>query len=278
MATQARSTFRRRQLGRELRRLRAEAGLTQGEAARLLHYHGSLISRYERGYQVPGYHDLRAILDQYAVPVDDWQPYLDMGAKARAKGWYTQYGIGDYNYVSMEDEASLLREILPGYVPGLLQTTDYAQTVFDLWNPPLPKSMITAHLAIRERRQKRLTAADPIRLHAVLDETVLRRNMPPNVMKDQLNHLMMLSELENVTIQVIVDLQVHSGLAGYFALLSFPHKDEQDIGYLEHIAGWLIINKKDQVDRCKLAFEQLTRKALSHNESVRLIERLADEA
>ncbi|HEX4700501.1 MAG TPA: Scr1 family TA system antitoxin-like transcriptional regulator, partial [Pseudonocardiaceae bacterium] len=127
MATQQRSTFRRRQLGRELRRLRAEAGLTQGEAAKLLHFHGSLISRYERGYQVPGYHDLRAILDQYAVPVDDWQPYTDMGDKARAKGWYTEYGIGDYNYVSMEDEASLLREVQPGLVPGLLETTDYAR-------------------------------------------------------------------------------------------------------------------------------------------------------
>ncbi|HEX4704961.1 MAG TPA: Scr1 family TA system antitoxin-like transcriptional regulator, partial [Pseudonocardiaceae bacterium] len=99
-----------------------------------------------------------------------------------------------------------------------------------------------------------------------------------NVMKDQLNHLVMLSELENVTIQVIADLPVHYGLVGNCTLLSFPHKDELDVGYIDHMAGWLIINKKPAVDRCNLAFEQLTRKALSHDESVRLIERLADGA
>jgi transcriptional regulator with XRE-family HTH domain len=278
MATPQRSTFRRRQLGRELRRLRAEAGLSQGDAAKLLHFHGSLISRFERGYQVPDYHNLRAILDQYAVPIDDWQPYMDMGDKARARGWYTEYGVGDYNYVSMEDEASLLREVQPSYIPGLLQTTDYARALFDLLSHPHSKSTIKAHLEIRKRRQQRLTATDPIKVHAVLDETVLRRTFPPKVMKDQLDHLVMLSELENVTIQVIADMHVHDGLVSNFTLLGFPHKDEQDIGYLDHIVGGLIINKRPEVDRCRLVFDQLTRKALSHDESVRLIERLADEA
>jgi transcriptional regulator with XRE-family HTH domain len=278
MATPARSTFRRRQLGRELRRLRAEAGLSQGEAANLLHFHGSMISRFERGYQVPDYHNLRAILDQYGVPVDEWQPYEDMGVKARARGWYTAYGVGDYNYVSMEDEASLLREAQPGYIPGLLQTTDYMQALVDRSGHTMSKLTIKRHLAIRKQRQERLTATDPIHVHAVLDEAALRRKMPANVMRDQLNRLVMLSELENVTIQVIADMSAHDGLLGNFSLLSFPHKDEQDIGYVEHVAGWVIITKKDEVERCKLAFEQLTRLALSHHESVRLMERLADEA
>jgi transcriptional regulator with XRE-family HTH domain len=278
MATPQRSTFRRRQLGRELRRLRVEAGMSQHEAARLLHFHGSLISRYERGYQVPGYHDLRAILDQYAVPIDDWQPYTDLGDKARAKGWYTEFGIGDYNYVSMEDEASLLREVQPGYIPGLLQIPDYTRVLYDMSSHPMSKAMVKSHLAIRERRRMRLTAMDPINMHAVLDEAVIRRKMPPGVMKDQLSHLVMVSELENVTIQVLTDVYAHDGLFGNFSLLSFPHKDEQDIGYIGHIAGWLIINKKEGVERCRLAFDQLSGMALSHDESVRLIEQVADEA
>jgi transcriptional regulator with XRE-family HTH domain len=278
MATPQRSTFRRRQLGRELRRLRAEAGLSQGEAAKLLHFHGSMISRFERGYQVPGYHDLRAILDQYAVPIDSWQLYTDMGDKARARGWYTEYGSGDYNYVSMEDEASLLREFQPGYMPGLLQTMDYMRAVYDSLTQPVSKAMLKAHMEIRKRRQERLTATDPIHLHAMLGDAVLRRDLPPGVMKDQLNHLVMVSELENVTIQVVTDMHLYNGLHGSFSLLSFPHKDEQDVGYLDHVAGWLIINKKEGIERCRLAFDQMTRMALSHDESVRLIERLADEA
>jgi hypothetical protein len=139
-------------------------------------------------------------------------------------------------------------------------------------------STIKSHLAFRERRKQRLTATDPIQVHAVLDESVIRRNMPSNLMRDQLSHLVMLSELENVTIQVIADMRMHRGLVGNFALLSFPHKDEQDIGYLDHIAGWLIINRKEGVDRCKLAFEQLAKMALGHRESVQLIEQLADQA
>jgi transcriptional regulator with XRE-family HTH domain len=278
MTTRARSTFRRRELGRELRQLRVDAGFSQLAAAKLLHFHGSLISRFEVGNQVPGYHDLRAMLDQYAVPFDDWARYLEMGDRARARGWYVEYGSGDYNYVSMEDEASLLREVQPSYIPGLLQTKDYIQALYDVSSQPSPQSTVKVQIALRERRQKRLTATDPIRVHAILDETVLHCTMPPGVMRDQLHYLVMLSDLENVTIQVLPGMSVHDGLRSNFALLSFPHKDEQDIAYLEHIAGWEIITKKAGVERCKLAFDQLAKKALSHAESMRLIERVADEA
>jgi transcriptional regulator with XRE-family HTH domain len=278
MATKARSTFPRRQLGRELRARRTHVGMSQLEAAKLLHFHGSQISRIELGYQVPGYHDLRAMLDQYGVPVDDWAYCLELGDKARARGWYTEYGIGDYNYISMEDEASMLREVQPSFIPGLLQTTDYVKALFDMSTQPESQSTIKAQIAIRERRRMRLTAPDPIQLHVVLDEIVLRRKMPPGVMKDQLNHLIMMSELENVTIQIVPDMVMHDGLRGNFTLLSFPHKDEKDVAYVEHPAGWLIMDKKDDVARCRIIFEKLTKMALSHAESVRLIERLADEA
>jgi transcriptional regulator with XRE-family HTH domain len=276
---QPKTTFRRRQLARTLRRLRADAGLSQAGAADKLHINHRTMSRIELGHQVPGYHDLRAMLDLYGLTVDVWDPYLTMAERARERGWYQAYGLDDYGYVSMEDEASQIREVQPSFVPGLLQTSDYVRSLFDNTSQPFTESDVELAVEIRRRRQKRLISpTDPIGMHAVLDETVLRRELPPRVMRDQLNYLVLAAELETVTIQVLPkSIGNHEGLHSNFALLSFPDEDEPDVGYVEHVAGSVLIEKESGVTKCKLAFDDLARRALSHEESVRLIERLADE-
>jgi transcriptional regulator with XRE-family HTH domain len=265
-------------LGRELRRLREAAGLTHGHAADLLHFFDAKISRFERGYQVPGYHELRAMLDQYGLTTDMWQPYADLADRARAKGWYHAYGIGDYSFVSMEDEAELLRLVQPGFVPDLFQTRDYMRATVGALSWPMSSSRVDTIFSLREHRQRRLTAhIDPLVVHAVLDEMVLRPGLPRTVIRDQLNHLIMVSELENVTLQVVAGRCPHEGLYGNFTVITFPDKHEPDVGYIEHVAGQDLIETPEGVMRCTLAFENLARAALSHDESVRLIERVADE-
>jgi transcriptional regulator with XRE-family HTH domain len=274
-----RATLPRRQLGRELRQLRSAAGLTQDQAAVLLHFSGAKLTRIERGYQVPRYHELRAMLDQYGLPTDMWQLYLDMADRARAKAWYHAYGVGDYSYISMEDEAVLLRQVQSGFVPDLLQTRDYMRATIEALNRPMSSSRVDTTLALREHRQRRLTAdTDPLAVHAVLDEAVLRPGLPRTVVRDQLNHLIMVSELDNVTIQIVGGTRPHQGMYGNVTVISFADKQEPDVGYIEHVAGQDLIETPDGVARCALAFANLARAALSHDDSVRLIEELADNA
>jgi transcriptional regulator with XRE-family HTH domain len=264
-------------LGRELRRLRVAGGLTQSQAADLLHFFDAKLSRFERGYQVPGYHELRAMLDQYGLTADMWPPYLDMADRARAKSWYHAYGFSDYSYISMEDEAARIRQVQPGFVPELLQTGDYMRATFDAPGCPESSSRCDTTLALLEQRQRRLTTpTEPIVLHAVLDDTVLHPGLPRAVIRDQLDHLIIMSELDNVTIQILAGRRPHVGMRSNFTVITFPDQHEPDVGYIEHVAGQALIEDQDGVSRCALAFESLARAALCHDDSVRLIERLAD--
>jgi transcriptional regulator with XRE-family HTH domain len=258
--------------------LRAATGLSQQDAAKRLHFDHRRMSRIELGQQVPRYHDLRAMLDLYGLSIDAWDPYLEMAEQARRKSWYHAYGLDDYGYVSMEDEASQVREVQPAFVPGLLQTANYIRALYENTSEPFSEPEIELAVEIRRQRQKRLTSAtNPIRMHAILDETVLRRELSPRVMREQLNYLVLATELESVTVQVLPkSIGNHDGLHANFSVLSFPDDEEPDVGYVEHVAGSVLIEKDKEVAKCSLTFEDLARRALSQTESVRLIEQLAD--
>ncbi len=279
MTQQPRTTFRRRQFARTLRRLRAATGLSQQDAAKRLHFDHRRMSRIELGQQVPRYHDLRAMLDLYGLAINAWDPYLAMADRAREKGWYHAYGLDDYGYVSMEDEASRIREVQPAFVPGLLQTADYIRSLYDNTTESFTAQEIELAVEIRRHRQKRLTSpTDPIAVHAILDETVLRRDLSPRVMREQLTYLVLAAELETVAIQVLPrPIGNHDGLHSNFTLLSFPDDEEADVGYVEHVAGSILIEKEKEVAKCRLTFDDLARRALSQTESVQFMERLADQ-
>lgn len=273
--SQPQSTFRRRRLGRLLRKLREDASLNQQQVCTELRINDSKLSRFELGHQVPDYQNLRALLDLYFIPVNEWDPIVEIWEKARVKGWYHAYGLDDLGYVSMEDEAAMIREFQFGFVPGLLQTPDYINTVFTTASIPHSPSYVTTQIEVRRRRQLRLTAEDPLEVHAIIDESVLRRQTPSDVMSDQINHLLIVSELDSVMIQILPSaVGLHSGLNSNFIVLSFPDPEEPDAGYMEHVAGAVQIEKPEEVATCKLVFDDLARRALSPEESVRFLERL----
>jgi hypothetical protein len=178
----------------------------------------------------------------------------------------------------MEADAGLVREAQAGFIPGLLQAEGYIRAAYaNASQPSTPKEIDTA-VAVRKRRQERLTGENSLKLHAIIDEDVLRRELPADVMRDQLGYLVMTGELENVTIQVLPhSIGLHDGRYGNFIVLSFPDHEEPDVGYVEHVAGAVHIEKIAAVDACKVVFDDLAGKALSHDESIRLIDRLADQ-
>jgi transcriptional regulator with XRE-family HTH domain len=117
-----------RRLATGLKRLRVKADLLQQEVAGQAHFTLQKVSRIESG-QVPGYYELRALLDIYGVPVSEWPPYLDLWTEARKRRWWLKYGLQDDEYIPLEDVAAVKYEFQLGQLPTLLQTADYAHAV-----------------------------------------------------------------------------------------------------------------------------------------------------
>ncbi|WP_132879745.1 helix-turn-helix domain-containing protein [Tamaricihabitans halophyticus] len=263
-----------RQLGRSLRRLRTQAGLTQEQAGERLRFSDKKMSRIEQG-QLPSFHELRAMLDVYGLPVSDWQPYVDLRDRADEKGWWHAYGVEDRGFVSVEAEASMIREFQLGHIPGLLQTERHMRAVFESGRKPLSGRMLENQVKVRLRRQQRLFEEPLLRLHAIIDETVLRRQM---CAPEQLRQIVSRAELSNVTVQVIpMAVGPHDGLYGNLLIASFPDQDEPDIAYVEEGFASFHAYKSDEVLAARLLFDHLANVALDEDDSRTLIERVAAE-
>jgi transcriptional regulator with XRE-family HTH domain len=252
--------------------------MSQAKAATLLRYTDSTISRVENG-QLPTYLGLRAMLDLYGVTVDQWDWYIDLYDRAREKGWWHAYGLDDRGYVSMENEACLVREFQLGFIPGLLQTDDYIRAVFAVSATRWSTSGVDIGSAIRRKRHERLTADPPLRFHAVIDETVLHRRLPDgDASRAQLRHIVRATGLPNVTVQVLAsDVGLHHGAVGSFTIVSFADRQDRDVAYIEHVAGALHMEKDSEVAKCRLTFDRLSALAHSPEDSVALIERVAEQ-
>jgi transcriptional regulator with XRE-family HTH domain len=269
--------IRRLQLGRLLRELREKAGLTQEQCAADLELSDSTLSRIENGQQPTHPIYVRAMLELYRVPADDWDPILEMAREAAKKKWLHFEGITATSYIGLESEAVRIRNFELAYIPGLLQTDDYARALFADYTPRLRDK----HLRIRIRRRERITGDNPLTLHAIIHRWALTPGVvDAAVMREQARHLLEMAGLPHVTIQVLPsDVGPHAGLRGGFCVLNFPANTIADLGYHEHPTGQLQISKPDQVAQLGRHFRELSTIALSEDESAVLLAALAlDEA
>jgi transcriptional regulator with XRE-family HTH domain len=246
--------YRRRQLGRTLRRLREATGMSQQEIGRPLRFSKSKMSRVEQGY-IPGYNDFLALLDRCGVIVSDYQQYVRMFDYAKEKGWWHAFGLDDRGFVPVEAEASAIRTYELGFVPGLLQTERYMRATFSAARQPFEGERLENEVAVRLQRQRRLFEDPVLTLHAIIDETALHRE---SCDREQLDHIVDISALPNVTVQVIPqDIGSHDGLYSNFIVLSFPDPAEPDLAYVEYGFGSLQIEKNQQVCAARLMFDHL---------------------
>jgi transcriptional regulator with XRE-family HTH domain len=274
------SLVRRRQLARTLRELRVHAGLTIEAAAPKLDVSPSKLSRIENAHQGVDVHIVRSMLDLFDVGGDRWTELLDLTRAAGAKGWWRAYGLDDQGYVPLESEATTVRDYTVTYVPGLLQTADYARALFETSLLSRSPAILERDVTVRMIRQERLTSAErPLELLAVVDEAALRRILGGRaVMRAQLIHLVEISDRDTVTLQVLpAEVAAHPALDGAFSVLSFDGLGEPDMGYAEHPMGSVHVEKEEHVARARLVFDHLRSVALSPAESVALIERVVTE-
>jgi transcriptional regulator with XRE-family HTH domain len=263
--------YRRRQLGRTLRKLREAAGLSQEDAGRPLRFSTSKLSRIEQGY-IPGYNDFLALLDRYGIIASDYGEYVRMFDYAKEKGWWHAFGLSDRGFVSVEAEASWIRNYQLGFVPGLLQTEEYMRATFAGARDPVEGDSLENQVRVRLLRQDRLTEAPVLNLHTVVDEFALRRE-PCDAA--QLRRMLAAAELPNVEIQVLPQhVGSHDGLYSNFILAGFPDKAEPDLAYVSYGFGALQIEKEAEVRAARLTFDHLADRAMDHEDSRGFIARM----
>ncbi|MCX5598714.1 helix-turn-helix transcriptional regulator [Streptomyces phaeochromogenes] len=278
---------RRRKLGAELRALRARAGLKSGEAARLVGWHQSKVSRIETGRSGVKPTDVELLLDAYDVRDAELRELLVVLAGSDDNGrhhwWHAYRGLLPSTYsdfISLESQASVMRTLENSVVPGLLQTPEYAREVTLAAVDGAPDDKVDALVEVRLARQDVLRSNPPLRLSAVLDEAALRRTVGgPGVMARQLEHLREAAQLPHVRIQVLpFGVGAHVGVTGPFVIFSFPSTSDLDVVVLDHLTSSLYLERKEDLQAYSEAFDSLQVHALSPEETLDFIAGVAHGA
>ncbi|MEU1416657.1 helix-turn-helix transcriptional regulator [Streptomyces sp. NPDC005731] len=279
---------RRRKLGTELRALRTGAGLTSGEAASLVGWHQSKVSRIETGASGVKPTDVRLLLDAYGAEDPELRELLLVLAGSddgggRQNWWHAYRGVLPPTYrdfISLESQASGMRTLETSVVPGLLQTPEYARAVTRAAVGALQEAELDTLVEVRLARQDVLRADPPLELSAVLDEAVLRRVVGgPQVMAHQLQRLREAARLPQVRLQVLpFAAGAHIGVTGPFVIFSFPSRSDLDVVVLDHLTSSLYLERKEDLQAYSEAFDALQIHALSPEDSLDYIAALAGEA
>jgi transcriptional regulator with XRE-family HTH domain len=251
-------------LGSQLRRLRERSQITCEEAGSAIRASHSKISRMELGRVRCRRRDIADLLTLYGVTDDaELKGMLTLADRANEPGWWHSYTDILPNwfeiYIGLEEAASRIRTYEVQFVPGLLQTEDYARAVTLLGHPAAPGHEVERRVGLRMRRQAALEADDPAHLWAVVDEAVLRRPLGgKQVMRGQLEHLLEVTELPNVTLQVVPFKRGgHAAAGGPFSILRFAEHDLPDVVYLEQLTSALYLDKREDVDHYHMVMERL---------------------
>jgi transcriptional regulator with XRE-family HTH domain len=277
MASEQSPTVRRRRLALELRRLREAARLTCEEVAEHLECSASKISRVETGRVSVSPRDVRDMLELYGVPEQQRDSLVQLSRDSRQKGWWHAYSDTIQpqfaTYVGLESAASEIRVYEVNIIPGLLQTEDYARTMMRSGTMNGNHEDVERKVALRMARQPALTRDDPPMLWTVVDEAALRRRVGGSeLMRAQLEHVLELSGLKNVAMQVIpFGAGAHPAMGRPFVILVFPERIDPDVVYLEDLTSTLYLEDVNEVDRYNVFFNHLRATALSFEDSAALV-------
>ncbi|MEV7808631.1 helix-turn-helix transcriptional regulator [Microbispora sp. NPDC088329] len=266
-------TVRHRRLGRELRRLRENSGLTPDAAAKQLGWSRPKVNRIENARTSPSVTDVADACDLYGADSATKAGLIQLCRDASQRGWWTAYSdVFSGSYVVLEAEAAAIRTWEPVLIPGLLQTEEYARALMGPTRPAPDDVELKRRVDARMARKITLLGSSAPSLHALIDEGALRRPVASaGVMRRQLESLIDVGDRPNVTVQVVpLTAGLHVGLDGAFSVLSFGEGDP-DVGYTGCPGGDVYVEAADQVRGLTLTFEHLAEMALPPDESAALI-------
>ncbi|MEU6707571.1 helix-turn-helix domain-containing protein [Streptomyces wuyuanensis] len=241
-------------LGKRLQDLRERAGLRREEAAKVLRVAPATIRRMEMAEVALKIPYVQLLLRAYGIPEDEADGFVQLAEDANKPGWWQRFHDvlpGWFSmYVSLEGAAALIRAYEPHFVPGLLQTEDYARAVMHSGALGATSAEdIERHVALRMERQGLLGRSDAPRFWVIMDETALRRPVGgPKVMRAQIDRLLEAVERPNITLQVAeFATGPHAGTYGPFVLFRFAVPELPDMVYSEYLTGAVYLDARPEV-------------------------------
>ncbi|MCO6003736.1 helix-turn-helix domain-containing protein [Actinoallomurus purpureus] len=284
MAIKDSPTFRRRRVAMELRRLREGAALTLEQASEHLECSPTKLSRMETARTPLHPRDVRDLLDLYGVTDEKVRETLTgLARDSRKKGWWQGYDDvlpAKFSiFLGLETAAFSIEAYRSQLLYGLFQTPDYARALMSVDVLRLSPEEVDRRVELRMARQELLTKEDPLRVWAILDESVLHRVVGSRqVMRAQLQHLLRLAERPNVVIQL---LPYEAGpvliTAESFEFLRFPEPTDSPIVYIEHSTGGLYLEREEEVREYRNRVDHLIANGVSVEKSLAMIAAVAAE-
>ncbi|MEU3524644.1 helix-turn-helix transcriptional regulator [Streptomyces sp. NPDC038707] len=258
-------------LGRRLQELRETAGLSREEAARVLRVAAATVRRMETAEVSLKIPYVQVLLTTYGVPEAEAEAFVRLAEEANRPGWWQRFHdvLPDWFslYVSLEGAARIIRSYEPHFVPGLLQTEDYARAVMEAGTiGHTSPETVDRHVSLRMERQRLLDRADPPHLWVIMDETVLRRPVSPDpkVLRDQLDRLLEYAERDRVTLQIAeFAAGPHPGTYAPFTLFRFAQPELPDMVFTEYLTGALYLDSRREVAAHLEVLDHMTARAAS---------------
>lgn len=271
-------------LGALLRRLRESQQITVDQAADAIRASRSKISRLELGRTRFRLRDVVDLYTLYQVTDQAEQAtLLGLARQANAPAWWQPYtDIVPHwfeGYLGLEQAAAVIRTYEVQFVPGLLQTPEYARAVIRLGHHHAPEAEVERRLELRMRRQEILHRRRPPYLWVVIDEAALRRPIGGvAVMFAQVQHLIDIAELPQITIQLMpFQAAGHAAAGGPITLLRMPERELPDMVYLEQLTSALYPERRDDIDFYRDIMNRLATQADPPDATPTLLRRILRE-
>ncbi|MHA5049931.1 helix-turn-helix domain-containing protein [Streptomyces sp. SD15] len=271
-------------LGRRLLDLRESAGLKREEAARILRVAPATVRRMEMAEVALKIPYLQLLLKSYGVSDNEAEAFVQLAEEANRPGWWQRFHDilpGWFSmYVSLEGAATLIRSYEPHFIPGILQTEDYARGVLESGavGHARPED-IERHVALRIQRQDLLTREGAPRIWTVMDETALRRPVGgPEVMRAQIDKLLQVTKLPHVTLQVVpFSTGPHPGTYGPFVLFRFAMPELPDMVYSEYLTGAVYLDGRSEVATHLEVMDRMAAQAATAHRTKEILQDLRKE-
>ncbi len=271
-------------LGRRLQELREAAGLRREQAADVLRVAAATVRRMEMAEVALKIPYVQLLLTTYGVPDEEVAAFVGLAEEANQPGWWQRYHdvLPDWFslHVSLEGDARLIRSYEPHFVPGLLQTEEYARAVLAAGTVGQVCSQdIDRHVGLRLARQKLLARENPPHLWVIMDETVLRRpvSIRSQVMRDQLDRLLEATESPDITLQIAEYASgPHPGTYTPFVLFRFAEPELPDMVYSEYLTGALYLDSRAEVAMHLEVLDHMSAKAASVRRTRKILQEYRD--
>lgn len=276
-------TLRRRRLAFLLRQLRNQTDRkeTADQVTKSLGWSAGKLTRIERAQSKrPNPRDIADLLDYYDVTEERQRDeVIGLARDARERGWWSNFSFWGDPYVDFENEAAALRTYQVLVVPGLLQTPGYATALVRGTGLRDPAEIDVRVQARMERKWLLHRTEGPTTLWAVIDEAALHKMTGGHtVMREQLQHLLEVTQLAHVSLQVLPDFEgAHAGMAGQFSVMDFPDPLDPSLVYLESAREARFLEEPDDLAFYENQFREICASALSTERTAALLEKYIDQ-